>query len=195
LTATNATSLPLKPPFTITVTARGQGGASITGVQVAGRTAAISWLPGQPLPVSGSGTLDLQGAPVAVDANGINWTLDGAARLLNGRFSLGAPVAVGTAGVAQPVPSVSFTAGPNSTIETTGTAVAHLPAASLHLEGPGRVTLRGQFTVRSASGTRKATSIILGEAPKSYSYAIDLVRVAGGYTVTEAILQGPIKAT
>jgi hypothetical protein len=196
LTASNANSLPLKPPFTITVAARGQGGASITEVQVGGRTVAISWLPGQPLPVSGTGTLDLQGAPVVVDASGITWTLDGAAHPFTaGHFTLGAPVAVGPAGVAQPVGSVSFTAGPQSTILTTGGAVAHLPPASIHLEGPGRVTLRGQFTLRSTSGTKTVTSITLGVAPKSYSYSIDLVRVAGGYTITDAILQGPVKAT
>jgi hypothetical protein len=194
--ASNANSLPLKPPFTINVASRGQGGASITGVQVSGRTAAISWLPGQPLPVSGSGTLDLQGAPIAVDASGINWTLDGAPRPFTaGNFFLGAPVAVGTSGVAQPAGSVRFTAGPKSTIETTGGAVAHLAPASLHLEGPGRVTLKGHFSLRSTSGTKSVTSITLGSVPRSYSYSIDLVSVPGAYTITDAVLQGPVKAT
>lgn len=196
LTASNASSSPLKPPFTITVAVGGQGGANITGVQVGGRAAAISWYAGRPLPVSGSGTLNLAGAQVTVNPSGITWALDGAARQLTpGRYFLGAPVAVGRQGSAQPVDSVTFVAGPNATVDTSGGAVAHLPPASIHLGGPGRVTLQGQLTVRTASGVKTVTSVTLGTAPRSYSFSIDLVPGPGGYLTKDAILQGPVKAT
>jgi hypothetical protein len=196
LSASNANSTPLKPPFTISVPTRGQGGANITGVRVGGRAAAISWNAGQPLPVSGTGTLNLAGAEVVVDGSGITWSLDGAARQLTpGNYFLGAPVAVGSAGLAQPVDTASFVAGSNATIETRGRAMAHLAVAPIRLEGPGRVTLHGHFTMRSPTGVRTVTSITLGAPPTNYSYAIDLVPTAGGYLTTDAILQGPVSAT
>jgi hypothetical protein len=193
VTATNANASPLKPPFTISVPNRGQGGASITGVQVGGRTVAISWYAGQPLPVSGSGTLNLAGAPVTVNSSGITWSLDGPARQLTpGHFFLGAPVAVGTAGLAQPFDTVNLIAGPTASIQTTGGATAHLPPGAIRLVGPGRVTLQGHLTVRSPKGVRTVNTVTLGAPPVSYSYSIDLVPTDGGFATTDAILQGPV---
>jgi hypothetical protein len=193
LAATNANASPLKPPFTISVPTRGQGGASITGVQIAGRSVAISWYAGQPLPVSGSGTLNLAGAPVTVNSSGITWSLDGAARQLTpGRFFLGAPVAVGSAGLAQSFDTVNLVAGPTASIETTGGATAHLPPTTIHLVGPGRLTMQGHFTVRSTKGARTVSTVTLGAPPLNYSYSIDLVPTADGFATTDAILQGPV---
>jgi hypothetical protein len=193
LTATYANGSPLKPPFTISVPTRGQGGASITGVQVGGRTVAISWYAGQPLPVAGSGTLNLSGAPVTINSSGITWSLDGAARQLTaGRFFLGAPVAVGGAGLAQSFDTVTLVAGPTASIETTGGATAHLPPAAVHLVGPGRLSLQGHFTVRSPKGVRTVNTVTLGAPPLNYSYSIDLVPTEGGFATTDAILQGPV---
>ncbi|MDP9072860.1 MAG: hypothetical protein M3N98_01575 [Actinomycetota bacterium] len=192
LSADNATAPPLRPPFTITTPARGQGNGSITGVQVGGRDFAISWYEGQPLPVSGTGQLDLAGAPVAVTAAGITWTLDGAPRALTaGHFSLGAPVAAGSSGLATPYDGgIAFDAGVRATLTTTGMASVHLAPAAIHLEGPGRhVTLQGQFQVRTAAGTRQAQSITFGPG----SYSIDLAPASGGYSI-RGTLQGPTSA-
>ena len=189
LSADNAASAPLSPPFTITTPARGQGNGTITGVQVGGKALAISWYEGQPLPVSGTGQLDLAGAPVAITAAGITWTLDGAARSLTaGHFVLGAPVAAGSGGLATPYDGgIAFDAGPRATITTTGMATVHLPPAAVHLEGPGRqLTLHGQLQARTSSSARAVQAIGFGPG----SYSLDLVPAAGGYTI-KGTLQGP----
>lgn len=188
LTADNAEAPPVQPPFVITVANRGQGGATFRGVQVHGQTVAISWYGGQPLPLSGTGDLDLAGAPVSVDAAGVTFDLDGATRALTpGHYSLGAPVAVGTSGLATPMDSVSFDAGATGTVETSGGAIVHLGPAPLHLEGPGRVTLRGQLALRTPDRTRTVTTLAFGPG----DYQIDLAPVSGGYRI-KAILQGPL---
>jgi hypothetical protein len=188
LLADNAEAPPLQPPFVITVPNRGQGGATFRGVQVHGQTVAISWYGGQPLPLSGTGGLDLAGAPVTVDAGGVTWNLDGATRgLTPGHYSLGAPIAVGAAGLATPMDSVSFEAGPTGTVETSGGANVHVGPTPLRLEGPGRVTLRGQFALRTPDRTRTVTTLAFGPG----DYQIDLAPVSGGYRIN-AILQGPL---
>ena len=76
--ADNANGPALRPPFTITIAARGQGNADITGVAAAGQDVEIFWYGGQPLPVSGTGELAVDGGSVTVDTSGITWGLDGA---------------------------------------------------------------------------------------------------------------------
>jgi hypothetical protein len=189
LSADNAAAAPISPPFTITTPTRGQGNGTITGVKVGGKDFAISWYEGQPLPVNGTGHLDLAGAPVAITPAGITWTLDGAVRSLTaGHFVLGAPVAAGSAGLATPYDGgIAFDAGPQATITTTGMASVHLPPAAMHLEGPGRqVSLHGQLLARTTSGSRAVQAITFGPG----SYSVDLVPAAGGYTI-RCTLQGP----
>jgi hypothetical protein len=193
LTADNANAAALKAPLTITVAAPGTGGADIRGVEVGGRTVAISWGGGRPLPLTsptGNGSLNLTGAPVTIDASGITWSLDGAPRSLTpGRYLVETPVAVGTSGLAQPRQSVTFNAGAGATLDTHGSAIVHLPPTAIHLDGPGRhLTLHGTFQVRTPHHNRTATSITFGPG----SYSIDLTPVAGGYAV-KAVLQGPTK--
>jgi hypothetical protein len=188
LHADNANGRPLPTPITITIPNRGQGGANITGVTVAGQSMAISWYGGQPLPVSGGAGIDLAGAPVTVGAGGITWDLDGAPRaILPGHYFLGAPVAVGSRGLATPRDSISFDAGAKATITTSGHAVVHLPVAAVHIDGPGRVTLQGDFEVRTSAGSRRATRIEFGPG----SYAIDVSPAPGGLVIN-ATLQGPV---
>jgi hypothetical protein len=191
LSADNAVGAPLQPPFTITIASRGQGNADITGVSVAGQDVEIFWYGGQPLPVSGTGGLAIDGGPVKVDGTGITWMLDGAPRsLTTGHFNLGAPVAVGTSGLATPRQSIAFDAGDRSTIETTGKAQVHQAPAAVHLTGPGSVTLHGDFQVQTATATRRAQAVVFGPG----SYSVDLTPSGGADTIN-ATLQGPVSAT
>ncbi|MDQ6614122.1 MAG: hypothetical protein M3083_05090 [Actinomycetota bacterium] len=188
LSSDNAIGPPLKPPFTISIPSRGQGNADITGVLVGGQNVQIFWYGGQPLPVSGTGQLAIDGGALTVDASGATWMLDGAPRsLTTGHFNLGAPVAVGAGGLAQPRQSVAFDAGDRSTVQTTGHAQVHLPPAPLHLTGPGAVTAHGDLQVQTATGSRQATAVAFGPG----SYAVDLTPTASGDTIN-ATLQGPI---
>ena len=188
LTADNAASAPLQPPFVISLGSRGRTHADITGVRVGGTNSQIFWYGGQPLPVRGTGTLDLAGAPVAVSPGGITWSLDGPPRSLTaGHFVLGAPVAVGTAGLAESRDTVGFDAGARSTLQTTGGATVHLPPAPVHLAGPGRLTLAGDLGTRTTAGRRTVSAVTFGPG----SYSIDLTPGPAGYTV-DGILQGPV---
>jgi hypothetical protein len=188
LSADNAQAPPLQPPFLITVPNRGHGGATFREVQVGGQTVAISWYAGQPLPVSGAGGLDLAGAPVSADGTGVTWSLDGALRaVIPGHYHLGAPVGVGASGLATPMDSVSFDAGASATLETSGGANIHFGPSPLHLEGPGRLTLKGQFALRTPDKTLSVAMVDFGPG----DYQVDLTPASGGYHIS-AILQGPL---
>ncbi len=188
LSADNAAAPALQPPFIISLGTRGQTHADITGVLVAGKNSQIFWYGGQPLPVRGTGTLDLSGAPVAIAAGGITWVLDGPPRSLTaGHFVLGAPVAVGTTGLAEPHDNVAFDAGAKSTIQTVGNATVHLPPAPIHLAGPGKLTLAGDLGTRTANARRTVKSITFGPG----SYSIDLTPSGAGYSINGTI-QGPV---
>jgi len=188
LTADNAIGPPLKPPFTITIASRGQGSADLTGVQVGGKSVEIYWYGGQPLPVSGTGELAIDGGGVTVDASGITWMLDGAPRsLTTGHFNLGAPVAVGSGGLAAPHQNIAFDASERSTMQTTGRAQVHQAPGPIHLSGPGSVTAHGDFQLRTATGARHVATVVFGPG----SYEIELTPIAGGDAI-QATLQGPV---
>jgi hypothetical protein len=191
LTADNAEGPPLTPPFTITIPVRGAGSADLTGVSVNGEPVEIYWYGGQPLPVNGTGQLTLGGAGLSVNASGITWMLDGAARTITaGHFFLGSPVAVGTSGLATPEQTESFDAGGQSTMLTTGDAQVHLKAANLEITGPGSVTIRGALQVQTASGTKSAQTVTFGPG----SYDIKLTPTAAGDSISST-LQGPVSAS
>jgi hypothetical protein len=194
MSADNAVGPPLKPPFTITIPSRGQGNADLTGVLVGGRDVEIFWYGGQPLPVTGTGELAIDGGAVTVDGSGTTWMLDGAPRTVTpGHFNLGAPVAVGSGGLATPHQSVAFDAGAHSTVSTTGHAQVHLAPAALHLDGPGSVTLHGRFQLQTAAATRTVQAVVFGPG----SYSIDLTPAgpsSGGDTI-RATLQGPVSSS
>lgn len=187
-TADNAVGPPLTPPFTITIPSRGQGSADITGVLVGGKDVEIYWYGGQPLPVGGTGQLAVDGGPLTVDPSGATWMLDGPPRsLTTGHFTLGAPVAVGSGGLAQPYQSIAFDAGVRSTLQTTGHAQVHQAPAGLHVTGPGSVTIHGNLQVQTAAGTRHVQSVTFGPG----SYDVNLAPAPGGDTIT-GTLQGPV---
>ncbi len=91
-------------------------------------------------------------AAVGIDSRTIKWTLDGAAReVLPGMYMLGSSVAVGANGLGTPVDRVSFTAGPEAALSTTGRAVLALPPGRVRLEGTeGDLVLAGEFTLSSS---------------------------------------------
>lgn len=188
LRADNAVGPALVPPFTITIPVRGAGHVDITGGQVAGQDVEIYWYGGQPLPVSGTGQLQINGGAVAINASGTTWTLDGATRTLTpGHYFLGAPVAVGTTGLATPDQSLSFDAGSDCTMTTGGGAQIHQAPAGLQLQGPGSVNLQGTFQMQTDTAIRTVHTIAFGPG----SYSIILTPVAGGDTI-KATLQGAI---
>jgi hypothetical protein len=100
-------------------------------------------------------------------------------------------VAIGTGGLATPSDNgVEFTADDHTVLTTTSGVVLHLDAPTLKVEGPGHLKLIGRLTVRTTSGTRKATSVTMATGP----FRVILKPDAGGVTVT-ATLQGPVTAT
>ena len=194
LRADDAVAGPIRLPVTITVPTRGQGGMTISNVLVGGRPASVGWDAGQPLPLSGSGAIDLGPASVDADASGITWYLDGAPRVLTaGRDMAGAPVAIGSGGLPQPSDSATFDAGAGSGFVTAGGARIHLPPAPLRLQGPGHVHLSGDLSVEDPTGAvRHVATVTFGPGP----FVLDLTPAPGGhggYTVT-AHLQGPVTA-
>jgi len=138
----------------------------IDHVMVNGRPASVVWNGGQPLPLSGTGGLDLGPDHVEVDRAGETWHLDLGTRLLvPGRYVAAAPVAVGAGGLAEPHDRVVFVAGATSAFVTNGDARIHLAPRPLHLTGPGRVRITGALTVRTAAGAHPANALTFGPGP------------------------------
>ncbi|HEX2193167.1 MAG TPA: hypothetical protein VHH09_08230 [Acidimicrobiales bacterium] len=179
---------PLGTPFTLSALERGAGGATIENALVGGRRSTISWGTGTPLPISGGGGLDLGPVAVEVDAGGVTWRLDGAARtFVPGAYRAGAPVAVGSAGLAAPREAVDFQAGPDTVFSSHGGVVARLDRRPVQLEGPGKISVSGRLEVRTAKGVRAATTVNFGPGP----FTATLSPTASGYTI-ESVLQGPV---
>lgn len=188
-----ATGPPLGTPLLIQVPVRGRGGGILYNVTVGGRQAQISWNGGEPLGITGGGSLVPGKAPVEVNAQGATWSLDGAERLITpGSYSIGAPVAVYTGGAfAQPEDGASFTAGANTVLVTNGGATIARSPIPLHLVGPGSLQLRGTLTLTTARGSTTASSLTLA----SGNFVLD-VGVAGpaGLPVS-GVMQGPTTTT
>jgi hypothetical protein len=178
-------------PVTVTVPNRGQGDMTIDKVTVDGRAVTVVWNAGQPLPLSGTGALDLGSANVDASAAGITWHLDLAPRgLAPGHYFAGASVAVGSGGLAEPRDNVSFDAGPGAGFITDGDAQIHLPAQALDLVGPGSVRLTGTLTViRGAS--RPAPAVTANFAGGAFQLHLQPAS-ANTYTV-DALFQGPVQ--
>jgi hypothetical protein len=178
-----APALPL--PVTITIPERGHGGLRIE----TGR-GTIAWDGGQPLPLTGTGTIDLGPAMLDIDSGGITWHLDGAPRLLTpGRYVAGSTVAVGTSGLARPEERATFTVDPGATASmvTAGDARIRTTTIALSLTGPGDMTLSGFLSVHTAGATRAGHRVTFGRG----AFEVRLTPTVGGVTIT-ALLQGPI---
>lgn len=191
VSADDAQSGPLKAPLTVQAVERGVGRIIIENALVADKRVAISWGGGTPLPITGEGGIDLGGTHVEVDGTGVTWTIDGGAKaLLPGRYRAGAPVAVGSGGLASPRDAVDFTADARTTLTATGGVVIKLPPQQVEITGPGKVVAGGELRVRSsAAAARPAKSVDFGPGP----FTVTLVPAAGRLEVN-AVLQGPVQA-
>ncbi len=187
--ADNAVADPIPVPFTINAVERGAvRHAEVEGAIISGARKTIYWYAGQPLPVSGSGALDLGPAHVDVDPRGVTWSLMGTSGFKPGHYHLGSSVAVGSAGLATPEDNgVDFTADTHTVLTATDGVVVQFPSPTLKVDGPGTLKMTGAFTVRTASGTKPASSLTMASGP----FDVRLAPGPGGVTVT-ATLQGPV---
>jgi hypothetical protein len=185
---------PLPFPLTVTIPNRGQGELDISGVVVDGSPGGtVAWDGGQPLPLSGTGSLDLGPDTVDVDAAGITWHLDGTPRSLTpGAYLAESSVAVGTAGLAQPLDRAPFSvaAGRTGQLVSVGDAQVHLPPRPELFHGPGIVQLLGTLTVKAGGTTRTVTDLQAATGP----FELQVSPGPGGYAV-QAVLGGPLRSS
>ena len=188
--ADGAATDPLPTPFSITAVERGaQRNATVEAAIVNGARETIYWYAGQPLPVSGSGALDVSPTHVDADAHGVTWQLGGAAHGFKpGHYKFGSSVAVGKSGLATPEDNgVSFDADDHTILTATNGVVIHEDSPALKVDGPGTLTMAGSFTLKTSSGTRTATTLTMATGP----FEVTLAPAAGGIAVT-ATLQGAV---
>lgn len=184
---------------TITTPAAGMGsGASFADVVVGGDAAAITWDAGRPLDFGDATPLRMR--PRAIDLlAGVEGVIVGfpegeAVPIVPGDYEIDAPVAVTTTGLGRPRDSVTFTATEASTVAFTGDAGGVMAVQPIAATGPGRVELRGAFTVRRADGTRtEATTVSL----PSGSFRLRLTPTADGlgYALDDVLLEGEVVAS
>lgn len=191
--ADRAVSDPLPTPFTVEATERGVSRAQIVNAVVNKRKTIVHWDGGRPLPLTGSGKIDLGLAAVKVQRDGIVWSLEGAPRQLRpGSYRVGTTVAVGASGIATPRDGVVFDGSDGTAIQVSkGGAFIKQPPRALQLEAgeAGSVTFAGDLTVRTNERTGKLASVRFGPG----LFDIKLTPQPGGYRI-EALLQGPLQA-
>ena len=176
----------LPTPITVTVAERGVGGATITPVEVNGRTTSIDWQAGQPMPISGDGgNLLLKGVTIDAGGDGVSIVLDGTQSMTPGTYKIGTSVAVGSS----PMDNVTFDATDKTTAKFRGTAsVPH--DGPLSAQGAGSITLDGKVTVTHPDGsTTEATHLELDQG----LYRLTLTPTPGGDYILQALLQGNVK--
>jgi hypothetical protein len=180
----------LAAPFTLTALERGTGNATIENALVDGKRSTISWGTGTPLPITGTGGLDLGPVHVDVDGTGVTWGLDGATRtFLPGTYHAGAPVAVGSGGIAAPRDAVDFTADSQTVLTSRGGVVVHLTPRPVELTGPGRISVSGRLRVQTSKGHRTAAAVTFGPGP----FKVTLAPGSSGPTMS-SVLQGTFTA-
>ena len=176
----------LPMPITITTADRGVGGATITPVDVDGRTTSIDWQAGQPMPISGDGgNLLLKGVTIEAGTDGVSIVLDGTQALTPGTYRISTSVAVGSS----PMDSVTFDATDKTTAKFRGTAsVPH--DGPLTTQGAGAISLDGKVTVTHPDGsTTEATHLELDQG----LYKLTLTPTPLGDFILQALLQGNVK--
>lgn len=180
---------PVPMPLEIVTRERSaSAGASFEGVTIEGAPGSIAWDAGRPLEIEGDGgALALDPIVVDVTTDGIVVSLDGTHGFVAGSYEITTLVAVGTAGIAEPVDSVTFEAAEGATVTFRGGATTTLATRPLTMRGPGAVVLQGALAVETASGTTEAARVDFASAP----FEITLTPTEGGYAI-DAILQGSV---
>ena len=176
----------LPMPITVTTAERGQGGATITPVQVDGKTTSIDWQAGQPLPISGDGgNLLLKGVTIDASPDGVSVVLDGVQSFTPGTYKLSSSVAVGST----PKDAVSFTATEKTTAKFRGLASTPFDGPVV-TQGAGSISLDGNVTVTKPDGsTYQATHLELDKG----LFKLTLTRTPNGDYILQATLQGTVK--
>ena len=176
-------------PFTINAVERGAvRRATVEAAIVNGARKTIYWDAGQPLPVSGGGGLDLGPAHVDADARGVTWSITGTSGFKPGHYRFESSVAVGSAGLPTPSDSgVAFDADSHTVLTASDGVVVHFDSPALKVDGPGTLRMTGTFTLKTASGTKPATTLAMASGP----FKVTLTPGPGGVAVT-ATLQGPV---
>jgi hypothetical protein len=176
----------LPTPITVTTAERGQGGATITPVEVAGNKTSIDWQAGQPLPISGDGgNLLLKGVTIEASPDGLSLILDGVQSFTPGTYKISTSVAVGST----PKDSVEFAATDATTAEFRGTASTPF-TGPLNTRGAGSISLDGNVKVTHPDGsTSQATHLELDKG----LYKLTLTPTPNGDFILQATLQGNVK--
>jgi len=185
-------SKPLASPFTLSATERGVGTANIENAVVAGTHSTISWSSGTPLPITGTGGLDLGPVHVDADPTGVTWVLDGGVRMfVVGTYEAGGSVAVGTGGIADPRESVDFRADERTVLTAQGGVTVHVDPQTVELTGPGKISVSGTLKVQTPDSTRQSAAVTFGPGP------FKITLTPGGSTGLRinAVLQGKVSAT
>lgn len=191
LAAEAAVADPVPTPFTVQAAQPGRTRAVISSAVIGGRRQSISWDGGRPLPIAGSGALELGVAALDVTPDGIRWSLDGQPRsLLPGSYSTTFTVAVGAEGLGTPRDGARWEADPMTVLRTREGAFIALPPRPLSIQAGGQSTLsiEGNLVIRTHEGSRRVSSLQFGPG----LYTVDLTPAEGGYRVS-ALLQGPVQ--
>ena len=142
-------------PLLVNTAARGQGGGTLTDVEVDGQLTDVAWDAGQPFDLRGDGgiipqAMNLFAAPAGITVgfpdNSVN-------EIVPGSYGLETPVAIGRGGLARPQDAVAFEATVESTVVFRGGASTAIAPRELAFEAGGRVLLEGTFRVRRPDGT------------------------------------------
>ena len=192
-TAIDGPSFPM--PVTLEVARGGGTKASITNVTVGGKSSAVAWDGGRPLPLRGEGSLGMNGpTDVETTARGLAWKLDGRPRALNpGSYRLGATVAVGGAGIGTPKEGVvvEVAQGTTGVLSTNGGVTLMQPAGAVTLRGPGELFIEGKLDVVTNGATDPVGTIRFGPGPFELNIE-PVASQAGMWRITHGVFRGEL---
>lgn len=179
----------------VTTQEEGAGGAQFEAALVDGEDSAIVWDAGRPLVFRGDTQLRIDPAPMSMLANQaaivIAWVDGSVHEVLPGDYSIEAPVAVGSEGVATPHDRLDFTAHEGTTVSFTGQAASTLPPQPMIVNGPGNVVMEGALRITHPDG--RVDDVTRVELPTgSFRLSFSPRADGAGYDIGEALLEGAI---
>jgi hypothetical protein len=182
-------------PLVVTTAERGEGGGTLTDVEVDGEITDVAWTAGTPFDLRGVGgiqpqAMNLFAAPAGITIGFPDGSVNG---LAEGSYGLESPVAIGRGGLARPQDAVAFEATVESTLVFHGGATTSIAPRELSFEAGGRVLLEGTFQVRRPDG---AVADAVGVELPDGAYRLTATpRPDGtGYDVV-VLLQGAVNVT